>query len=79
MVRLEGRAANRDGIGAVVRIGEQHNIMTTAVGYASASHAGVHFGLGPAAAADRVEIRWPGGKVQVMEKVKSNQIVIVSE
>ncbi len=80
-LRLEftGVKSNRDGIGARVRIGDQHNHMTTAVGYASSSHHGVHFGLGKAARVDRVEIRWPSGAVQVLENVKVNQVLRVRE
>ena len=46
VLKLKGRKSNRDGIGAVIRIGDQTNHMTTAVGYASSSHFGVHFGFG---------------------------------
>jgi hypothetical protein len=49
------------------------------VGYASSSYAPVHFGLGKLAEVPRVEIRWPSGKVQVLEKVKANQVVTVRE
>ena len=37
ILRLRGTVSNRDGIGAVVRIGDQTNHMTTSVGYASSS------------------------------------------
>ena len=46
IVRLVGTKSNRDGIGARVIVGNQVRTMTTAVGYASSSHAGLHFGLG---------------------------------
>jgi hypothetical protein len=77
-LKLTGTKSNRDGIGAVVRIGKQVNHMTSSVGYGSSSHGPVHFGLGPAAAA-RIEIRWPSGVLQVLDNVKSNQIVSVTE
>ena len=47
-MRLVGTKSNRDGIGARVIVGNQVRTMTTAAGYASSSHAGVHFGLGTA-------------------------------
>jgi enediyne biosynthesis protein E4 len=78
-VKLRGSASNRDGIGAVVRIGKQVNQMTTSVGYASSSHDGVHFGLGATDRVARVEIRWPSGKVQELQDVKVNQILHVVE
>ena len=77
-VELTGTRSNRDGIGAVVRVGPQANAMTTAVGYASSSHAGVHFGLGRADHVD-VEVTWPGGRVQRLSGVSVNQVVRLRE
>jgi hypothetical protein len=77
-VELAGTRSNRDGIGAVVRVGGQANAMTTAVGYASSSHAGVHFGLGRAEKVD-VEVDWPGGRVQRLAGVPANQVRRVKE
>src|SRR5690606_38671004 len=56
-VRLVGRASNRDAIGAVIRAHDVTNVMTSAVGYASAVVAPVHLGLGDAGQVD-VEITW---------------------
>jgi hypothetical protein len=53
--------------------------MTTAVGYASSSHAGLHFGLGPDATTVRVEVLWPSGTRQVLEGVKGNQVIEIKE
>jgi hypothetical protein len=53
--------------------------MTTAVGYASASSAGVHFGTGKLEKIDRIEIRWPSGVVQVLRTVLTNQVLEVHE
>ena len=78
-VRLVGSRSNRDGIGARVTVGNQVRTMTTARGYASSSHAGVHFGLGTEAAAVRVEIQWPSGTRQIVENVKTNQRLQVVE
>jgi hypothetical protein len=39
----------------------------------------VHFGLGAEAVAQRVEIRWPSGIVQVLEAVRADQILQVDE
>jgi hypothetical protein len=79
MVKLTGRASNRDGIGARVRLGAQAGQMTTAVGYASSSNFGVHFGLGDAGKVPRIEITWPSGATQVLEDVPANQVVTVTE
>ena len=79
IVRLVGTKSNRDGIGARVIVGNQVRTMTTAVGYASSSHAGVHFGLGTTTEVDRVEVHWPSGTRQIVEKVKTNQVIEIKE
>jgi hypothetical protein len=79
IVRLIGTKTNRDGIGARVIVGNQVRTMTTAMGYASSSHAGLHFGLGNVSAPVRVEIRWPSGTRQIVEDVKVNQVIEVKE
>jgi len=79
IVRLVGTRSNRDGIGARVILGNQVRTMTTAVGYASSSHAGLHFGLGAAQEIERVEVQWPSGARQILEHVKANQVVEVRE
>jgi hypothetical protein len=79
IVRLAGTRSNRDGIGARVVVGDQVRTMTTAMGYASSSHAGVHFGLGAVTEIERVEVHWPSGTRQVLEKVKPNQVLEVKE
>jgi hypothetical protein len=53
--------------------------MTTAVGYASSSDYGVHFGLGSVKSIDRIEIRWPSNVTQSLENVPANQILAVAE
>ena len=78
-IRLTGNRSNRDGLGAAVRIGRQANSMTSAVGYASSSHDGVHFGLGPSEAPVDVTVRWPGGATQVLENVPVNRALDVTE
>jgi len=78
-VKLVGTKSNRDGIGARVTVGQQVRTMTSAVGYASSSHAGVHFGMGAGVATVRVEVQWPSGIRQVVEGVKPNQVVEIRE
>ncbi len=78
-LKLTGTKSNRDGIGAQIRIGKQHNIMTSAVGYASSSHGPVHFGLGAAETVDEIEIHWPSGTVQTLRNQKTNQTLEVKE
>lgn len=82
-IELQGRSSNRDGLGTVVHIstrdGEQWNHATTAVGYASSSDKRVHFGLGQQTVVDRVEIRWPSGTRQILNNVRSDQRLSVTE
>lgn len=79
IIRLHGGKSNRDGIGARIRIGDQYNEMTTALGYASSADWGVHFGLGNTAVIPKIEIRWPGGVTQVLKDVKADQVLAVTE
>lgn len=83
LVDLEGTRSNRDGLGAVVTVtagGRKFtNHATTSVGYLSASDRRVHFGLGTAARAERVEIRWPGGGRQTLENVAADRVLKVKQ
>lgn len=80
---LEGVQSNRDGIGAKVKVSaggkDQYGIKQSASGYLSTNDPRLHFGLGKADKIERVEIRWPSGKVQVLENVKVNQILKIKE
>jgi len=79
LLRLTGTKSNRDGIGASIRIGNQFAEMTTTTGYASSSDWGVHFGLGAATIAPKIEIRWPGGTVQTLTNLKADQVLRITE
>jgi len=39
----------------------------------------VHCGLGSATRTDRLEIAWPGGRIDVMENLPVNHIITVRE
>jgi len=82
-IALRGTKSNRDGIGARIKLvsksGTQYNHMTTSVCYASSSDGPVHFGLGPDAKADTIEIYWPSGIVQTLRDVPADQILRVTE
>ena len=79
ILRLIGTRSNSDGIGAVIRLGDQWNHVTTAVGYASSSSPAVHFGTGKLEKIEQLEIRWPSGIVQVLQNVATNQVLEVHE
>lgn len=69
-LRLIGKASNRDGIGALVKVTAGGVTMTQLVdgnsGYLSHSDLPLYFGLGDAAAADKIEVRWPSGRMQTI-------------
>ncbi len=78
-IHLVGTRSNRQGIGARIHLDAQYNEMTTAVGYASSSDQGVHFGLGTATKAARIEIRWPSGIIQTLRDVPADQFLTIKE
>jgi enediyne biosynthesis protein E4 len=81
--KLTGTQSNRDGIGARVTLmtGSQKQIDEVRSGgsFISQNDLRLHFGLGDAIQADRVEIAWPSGKKEVLLNVKANQIVALKE
>jgi len=82
-VRLEGTRGNRDGVGALVRVTaegkERVQVRAGGTSYASASDPRLLFGLGSAAEAQRLEVRWPGGEVSVLTGLPANRYVTVRE
>ncbi|MBN2476338.1 MAG: CRTAC1 family protein [Pirellulales bacterium] len=77
--RLHG--GKRDAIGArlCVTAGALTQVqeLMPVTGYLSQADPRVHFGLGKAPRADRVEIRWPDGRTTELENVEANQILTV--
>ena len=84
MLRLAGRASNRDGLGTVVRLtlDDGRVLMshaTTSVGFASSSDPRVHFGVPRNRTVERVTLRWPSGAFQTIERPALNRILMVEE
>jgi hypothetical protein len=73
-LRLRGTGANRDAIGAEVRVAGQLQTMTSTTSYASSVIGPLHFGLGRKTEVD-VEVRWPSGKTSLWRGVKANQLI----
>ena len=83
MVKLVGRAPSTDALGAVitVRIGEQTmtRYVQSGTGYLSQDDMRQHFGLGEAARADSVEVRWPDGTVSERTDVEADRLIVIEQ
>lgn len=82
-VKLVGAKSNRDGIGAVVRVtaggGTQDQMLRSGGSYESSSELVLTFGLGAAAQADAIEVRWPSGQTDKLKNVRADQIITLKE
>lgn len=82
-VRLNGEGANRQGIGAVVRMYSNGQVQRLeqhpARGYLSSVSTTLHFGLGDATTIDSLVITWASGKMQRLYKVNANQVLQLDE
>ncbi len=80
---LVGTESNRDAQGARVTLlakdGQQMREVQRGVGYLSQSDGRVLFGLGAVEEVERVEIRWPSGRVQVLERPETRCYLVVQE
>jgi hypothetical protein len=83
LIRTVGTKSNRDGVGARLKlsIGTQTQMREVKAGssYLSQSDLRVHFGLGKAEHADRLEVRWPSGIVDSMQSVHPNCVLTIVE
>ena len=77
------QTSNRDAIGARIRVttGSRTQIRDVKAGssYLSQNDLRAHFGLGDATRVDRLEVRWPSGRTEVVQSVPANQIVTIRE
>jgi len=78
-VKLQGRGANRDAIGTrlIAHVGPRSLLRTIDGGgsYLSTADPRVHFGLGAVEHVDRLEVRWPSGKVETRSNLPANTTV----
>jgi hypothetical protein len=81
-LRLVGRASNRDGVGARVRVSAGGRSIVTqkrsSSGYLSQNDPRLLVGIGDATAAD-VEIVWPSGRRQKLAGVAAGRTVTIEE
>lgn len=82
-IRLCGIKTNRDGVGARVKVvaGDLAQIAEVHSGRGYQSHWGsrLHFGLGKHDRIDRIEVRWIGGGVDVLENVRGDRLLTIRE
>lgn len=83
LFKLIGTKSNRAAIGAKVTI---HSAGVKQIGevrsggsYISQNDLRLHFGLGTAKKMESVEIRWPSGKVEILENVAADAIYTIVE
>ena len=84
LLQTIGVKSIRDGIGTRIKLtGEsglvQYNHVTTAGSFASSSDKRVHFGLGRDTRIKEIELRWTSGRTQVLQNVKVDQILKITE
>jgi hypothetical protein len=82
-IRTQGVKANRDGIGAMVRVetADGVNVQTVHSGssYCSQSDLALTFGLGRNTAAKSIQIDWPSGSKDRITNVPADRFVTVQE
>jgi enediyne biosynthesis protein E4 len=82
-IALEGRQSNRAAIGATVIVTaggrQQARAVVSQSSYYSHDDLRLHFGLGAATKADRVEVRWPSGSVQNVTDVPARKVFTITE
>ncbi|GIW87921.1 MAG: hypothetical protein KatS3mg108_2245 [Isosphaeraceae bacterium] len=76
-LRLRGVESGGLPVGArvICQTGQQVQVrwVSSGTSYLSASDPAVHFGLGEAVSVDRLEVRWPSGRVQEWRSVPTNR------
>ena len=75
--------SNRDGLGAKVTVTAAGRTQVaehrSSGGYLSQNDPRMHFGLASAERVERIEIRWPSGKIQVLTDVPARKLLVVEE
>jgi hypothetical protein len=82
-VRLRGTRSDRAGLGATVVVTaggrRQARPVLSQSSYYSHDDLRLHFGLGTESRAERIEVRWPSGLVDVLTGVEGRRVVTVRE
>ncbi|MFN2444443.1 MAG: CRTAC1 family protein [Vicinamibacterales bacterium] len=82
-VQLQGVRSNPHGLGATVKVTAGGRTQAQAVlsqsSYYSHDDVRLHFGLGASRSADRIEVRWSSGVVDIVNGVEGRQVVTIRE
>ena len=82
-VRLQGRKANRDGLGTVISLtsasGRQVQVVRGGSSYCSQSETVATFGLGSDPGIESLEVRWPSGTVDSFSSLEPNRQLTLVE
>jgi len=86
-VKLVGASSNRDAVGtrvaAIATSGgreiRQTREVSAGFGFRSQSSLDLYFGLGDATQVDVLEIHWPGGGVELLAQISTNQTIYVTQ
>ena len=83
-LELEGTLSNRDAVGARVTVfahdlPPQTREVQIGQGLGSCDAKALHFGLGSASRADRIDIRWHSGRTQTLRRVPADQTLTLRE
>ena len=82
-VKLEGTVSNRAALGATVRVTAGGRTQAQAVlsqsSYYSHDDMRLHFGLGSAPVADKIEVTWPSGRVETLTGIRGDRVISIKE
>ena len=83
LVQVSGTKSNRSGIGTKLTLttGQRRQVREVQSGssYLAQNDLRAHFGIGSATVAERLEVRWPDGSMEVIPAVAANQIVTIHQ
>jgi len=82
-IRFSGDSLNKNGLGAIAELHYSGGLIQTCEnspyrGYLSTVDASVHFGLDTLTTIDSVMIKWPGGKQQLLQHIRTDQSITVN-
>ena len=82
-IRLIGAEKNPTAVGAFVTLkaGGNHQVrrVSSSSGFLSSDDPRLHFGLAEVERIDEIQVRWPGGRVQVFRDLPANRLLVLEE